>query len=68
MQGDPRGSARQLIVAFGRRAFRRPMTDDEIARYLKLFTTASEKGQPFEVAIKLPLQAMLVSPSLPVSR
>lgn len=62
MQRDPGGSARQLLTAFGRRAFRRPLTDDEVARYLKLFTAGSERGQPFEVAIKLPMQAMLVSP------
>lgn len=60
---DPRERAREFIAAFGRRAFRRPMAGGEIERYLTLYETATEQGEPFEMALKAPLQAMLVSPN-----
>jgi hypothetical protein len=62
IQRDPEGSARRFLAAFGRRAFRRPMTDEELDRYLSLHESAAERGQPFASALKLPVQAMLVSP------
>jgi hypothetical protein len=58
----PAGSARRFLAAFGRRAFRRPMTDDELNRYLTLYEAASKRGEPFALALRLPVQAMLVSP------
>lgn len=59
---NPNEFARNIITAFGRRAFRRPMTDEEVDRYLTLYTAAAKRGEPFESAIKVPVQAMLVSP------
>lgn len=58
----PRQTARKFIAAFGRRAFRRPMTEAEVDRYLTLYEAAAERGEPFETALQVPLQAMLVSP------
>jgi hypothetical protein len=64
----PRGitTSRQAVAAFlkdfATRAFRRPVTADEVAKYVKLFDRAQEQGEDFETAIRLPLQAILVSP------
>ena len=44
------------------RAFRRPVPAEEVARYVKLFDLAQEQGEDFESSIRLPLQAILVSP------
>lgn len=61
----PRGlTQRQAVTAFlknfASRAFRRPVTAEEIARYDKLFDQTP--GADFEQAIRLPLQAILASP------
>jgi hypothetical protein len=66
-KGPPRGqTARQALTAFLRqfagRAFRRPVTAEEVEKYARLFDQSREKGDDFETAIRLPLQAILVSP------
>lgn len=58
----PREEARRIIREFGRRAFRRPLEEQEFETYVALFDQTLEAGAPFEEAIKLPLKAMLVSP------
>jgi hypothetical protein len=55
------GCLDQTIRAFGRKAFRRPLTDAEVARFQKLGQTMPA-GTPEEVA-ETTLQAFLVSPS-----
>jgi len=55
------GCLTETIRSFGRRAFRRPLTDDEIARFEKLADT-DPPGTPEEVA-QTTLVAFLVSPS-----
>jgi hypothetical protein len=55
------GCLEQTIKSFGRKAFRRPLTDAEVARFTKLSQT-SPAGTPAEVA-ETTLQAFLVSPS-----
>lgn len=55
------GCMEQTIRAFGRRAFRRPLTEDEVARFQRLGQT-SPAGTPEEVA-EATLFAFLVSPS-----
>src|SRR5262249_30978055 len=57
-----REAARKILTTFARRAFRRPVTDAEVERFLKLFDLADRDGEPFTRAIRLPLQAILVSP------
>jgi hypothetical protein len=64
---QPKGmTQRQALSAFlkefATRAFRRPVTADEVEKYAKLFDLAQEKGEDFESSIRLPLQAILVSP------
>ncbi|WP_437731319.1 DUF1592 domain-containing protein [Sorangium sp. So ce1335] len=55
------GCLEQTIKTFGRKAFRRPLTDEEVARFLKLGQT-TPAGTPEEVA-ETTLLAFLVSPS-----
>ena len=53
---------RRCSTEFARRAYRRPVKPDEVARLLKLFDIAAKQGEPFEAAIRLPMKAVLVSP------
>jgi hypothetical protein len=55
-------AARAVIANFARRAFRRPVADAEVDRFLALFNLARQRGEPFEKAIKLPLEGVLISP------
>ena len=57
-----RAAAEVVLKKFARRAFRRPVEAGEVERLLKLFDLAKANGEPFNVAIKLPLKAVLVSP------
>ncbi|MEQ8785987.1 MAG: DUF1592 domain-containing protein [Pirellulaceae bacterium] len=54
--------ARFILDDFARRAFRRPVPDGEVERYMKLYRLAVERGEPLPKALKVPLAAMLVSP------
>jgi len=60
--GNEFDAARKVIENFTRRAYRRPVSADEVERLLRLFRMAQEDGAPFEVGIQLALQAVLVSP------
>ncbi len=51
-----------FLKEFATRAFRRPVTAEEVEKYARLFDLAQEKGEDFETSIRLPLQAILVSP------
>jgi hypothetical protein len=62
---DPDGRARAFIVDFGRRAYRRPLVEAEINRYLTLFKRGSElvaSGDGFADGAELVLTTMLQSP------
>jgi len=54
--------ADQFVRTFGRRAFRRPLTQEEIDRY-KLVYTAGAAGADFAGGIQLVITAMLESPN-----
>lgn len=54
--------ARIVITKFADRAWRRPATPDEVNRLMKLFEKGHKAGMSFEASLKLPLQAVLVSP------
>jgi hypothetical protein len=54
--------AREVIETFGRRAFRRPVTKEEMDRYLQLFREAASDGESFEKSVKVVLEAILISP------
>jgi len=59
LKGD---SSRAIIAAFARRAYRRPVADDEIDRLMALHQRALSRGEPEAKALRLPLKAVLVSP------
>ncbi len=52
------GCARQFVTELGLRAFRRPLTDEEIDSYAAAFD-----GQSFDEAMAVVTAAMLISPS-----
>lgn len=55
-------AAEKVLAAFARKAYRRPVRTDEVARLVKLFDVADRSGDKFEDALKLPLKAVLCSP------
>ena len=64
--GDGSACARQFIQTFGRRAFRRPLEDDETAAYLAAFRNAATQyasTNPFTNGVQLVVETMLQSPS-----
>ncbi len=62
-EADNKSAAKAVLTKFATRAYRRPVTADEIQRLLKLYDIAEGQGDPFEKAIRLPLKAILVSPN-----
>jgi hypothetical protein len=53
---------RQIVAELTRRAFRRPVTTQEVDRYYRYVKLAREDGESAEVALRYALQAILVSP------
>ena len=64
-EGDGAACASQLVAEFGARAFRRPLTADETARYESLYTRRAELTETgtFDEAAHLIIEAFLSSPS-----
>lgn len=57
--------ARTFITGFGKKAFRRPLLDDEITRYLALFKKAPmlvESGDDFNKGARVVIESLLQSP------
>ncbi|MEN9573124.1 MAG: hypothetical protein RL514_979 [Verrucomicrobiota bacterium] len=54
--------AREVIGAFARRAYRRPVTTAEVERLMKLYELARKNGETFEGGVQQALKAVLVSP------
>ncbi len=59
---SPEVAARRVIENFLPRAFRRSIPESEILEYLALFHAAYKADPSFMVAIRLTLQAVLISP------
>jgi hypothetical protein len=55
-------TARVLIERFAERAFRRPITETELDGLASLFQRAQEDGESFETAVRVALEAVLISP------
>ena len=53
---------RKIVANLARRAFRRPVSAQELQPYLQLAVNARRQGRSFEDAVGLSLQAILVSP------
>jgi hypothetical protein len=54
--------AKTFVQKFGLRAFRRPLSDEEVTRYVALFA-ADLTGGNFDEGMKLVMKSMLVSPN-----
>ncbi len=54
--------AKKIVENFAKRAFRRPVRDEEVVRLMKLWQMADREGQPFERSVQVALTAVLVSP------
>ncbi len=57
-----REAARQILKPLATRAFRRPVSNNEMKGLIKFVELADEQGDSFEQGIQLALQALLVSP------
>jgi len=55
-------SARAVLAAFGKRAFRRPLAPAEVERFVWIYKQALKKGGNFEQSVQTALTAVLVSP------
>ena len=60
--GHTSASAKNILKSFTRRAFRRPVTDAEVAPYLALVADSQKAGDSFDESICTAIQAVLVSP------
>ncbi|TWT53978.1 Planctomycete cytochrome C [Rubripirellula amarantea] len=59
---DPKYSLEQTIRRFANRAFRRPVSDDDISIYLEMANAALEEGDSFESSLRMGLRGILTSP------
>ncbi|WP_244227709.1 DUF1592 domain-containing protein [Corallococcus aberystwythensis] len=58
----PEACARELLKTFARRAWRRPVTSEEVERLVAFVALARQQGDAPEVGVKLALRSVLVSP------
>jgi hypothetical protein len=59
---DDAGCQTTILSSFAKRAWRRPPTDDEVAKLVSLVGVARQQGDTAEAGIRLALQQILVSP------
>ncbi len=59
---DPAADARRILRDFARRAFRRAVTDDDLAPFLALVEERLAGKYSFEQAVRVGLKGVLVSP------
>lgn len=57
-----RACAGEILGAFARRAYRRPVTAGEIAGLMRFYEMAREDGESFTASVRVALSAVLVSP------
>ncbi len=60
---EPREHVREIVAAFASRAFRRALDEDEAQAYARLAEPALAAGRDFLDAVRVPLLAILSSPS-----
>ena len=59
---DPLPDAQRILKNFARRAFRRPVSDDDVQPLVKLVEAKMADGYSFEAAMRAALKGVLVSP------
>jgi mono/diheme cytochrome c family protein len=55
-------AARRIVANLARKAFRRPVSDAEVEKFVRLVEMARQQGDDFEKGVQLAAQAILVSP------
>ncbi|MBI3866752.1 MAG: DUF1592 domain-containing protein, partial [Planctomycetia bacterium] len=60
-KSETEADARRILASLARRAYRRPVTDEDLQRPLRLFNEARDESG-FDAGIELGLAAILVSP------
>ena len=55
-------SARKILTKLARRAYRRPVTDEEVEDLVRFVAMVQDDGESFEEGLCLAIQRMLVSP------
>jgi hypothetical protein len=60
---DERRCATSIVSAIARRAYRRPVTDSEVARLMSFFDMGRQKRGSFEAGVQLALRRILVDPA-----
>ncbi len=58
----PETAAREVITSFARRAWRRPVTNEETDDLMKLFARGRERHDSFAASVRLAIQGVMVSP------
>ncbi len=61
-KGAPEVRARPILKAVASRAWRRPATDDEVGRLVRLVKESASRGESFTSSLQWALSAILVSP------
>jgi hypothetical protein len=61
-QTTPRQAGETVVSAFARRAFRRPVSAEEVQRLMTMFDRAHQRGEGFVPGVRLALKAVLISP------
>jgi hypothetical protein len=59
---SPGEAAARNVTTLASRAYRRPATEQEVARLVALFELSQKQGESFEQGMRLALQAVLCSP------
>jgi len=62
VSAQPMVDAERVLRAFARRAFRRPVTDDDVKPFVARVKSRLGQGYSFEQAVRVGLRAILVSP------
>ena len=57
-----REAARTIVTSFATRAFRKPVTQEQVELHLKVFDLADQRGELFSESVKLMIKSVLVSP------
>jgi hypothetical protein len=59
---DPLADAADILRKFTRRAFRRTVTDEDVAPYIAIVKARMESGNSFELSVRAALKGALMSP------
>jgi mono/diheme cytochrome c family protein len=59
---NPTEDAAHILHNFARRAFRSPVTDDDVRPFVELFEAKLAEGYTFEQAVRVGLKGIMVSP------